>query len=479
MQPYPSATPGAEAEIRRRIHERGPITFAEFMEVALYWPRGGYYCGGSGAGDGRGGTESLPFGPSGDYYTSPMAHPAFGALLAVQLYQFWLLLDRPNPFHVAELGSGNGQLSRDIIATSAHLPGNFSDCLVYLCLDRNPNPLPWRLEPVSSSGQAVGSGATHLIADGTPLRNLRGCIISNELIDAFPVHQVRMDQGELKEVYIALDSASVPPSPLVTGAGGEGSSRREESGDEDVLLEGSSLVEILAEPSTPALAARLDGLGIALAEGQVAEINLGLEGWARSVAGSLDSGFVVTIDYGRAARELYSAELRPRGTLTTYYRHVQTDAPLRNIGGQDITCQVDFTSLDRAGSAAGLTYLGYTTQRRFLHNLGLDALRRRVTSTPLPASQGIANRAGLVALANPEGLGDFKALVQGKGLPPAASDGASLWGLSSSPEALELVRSLPAPVLSDRHISLPQGWPSTGVQELEISDLWDNPFGDT
>lgn len=471
MQPYSPTTSGAEAEIRRRIRERGPITFAEFMEVALYSPLGGYYCGG---GSGRGDSSSPTFGPSGDYYTSPMAHPAFGALLAVQLYQFWLLLGRPNPFHVAELGAGNGQLSRDIIATAADLPGSFSDSLIYLCLDRNPNPLSSPEEMEGSGRHKAGSRASPLIADGTPLRKLRGCILSNELIDAFPVHQVRMDQGQLKEVYIAEDSTSVPAAHQGRKDEGEDFSRGEES-----AAGAAPLVEVLYEPSTSALAARLDGLGIELAEGQVAEINLGLEEWAGSAANSLASGFVVTIDYGRAARELYSAELRPRGTLTTYYRHVQNDAPLRNIGRQDITSQVDFTSLELAGQAAGLTHLGYTTQRRFLQNLGLDVLRRRVTSTPLPASQRVANRAGLVALANPGGLGDFKVLVQGKDLPPTASDSVSLWGLSSLPEALELVRSLPAPVLSHRHISLPQGWPSTGMQELEINDLWANPFGDT
>ena len=76
----------AEAEIRRRIQQQGAITFAEFMELALYWPDGGYY------------TSAQPFGASGDYYTSPMAHPAFGALLAVQLYQMWQIMGRPKPF---------------------------------------------------------------------------------------------------------------------------------------------------------------------------------------------------------------------------------------------------------------------------------------------------------------------------------------------------------------------------------------------
>ena len=141
MQPPHPVSP-AEAEIRRRIGQRGPITFAEFMDVALYWPHGGYYSrDGDHAPDGDN-TATSPFGPSGDYYTSPMAHPAFGSLLALQLYQFWLLLDRPEPFTVAEPGSGNGQLGRDILATAAGLPGGFPDALQYICLDRGPGDLP-------------------------------------------------------------------------------------------------------------------------------------------------------------------------------------------------------------------------------------------------------------------------------------------------------------------------------------------------
>ena len=120
----------AEAEIRRRIEERGKISFAEFMEVALYWPEGGYYMARTLLGGGQfththvGGGQSPdqpsldegPFGAAGDYYTSPLVHPAFGALLSVQLFQMWQVLGKPKPFAVVELGCGNGQLARDILA---------------------------------------------------------------------------------------------------------------------------------------------------------------------------------------------------------------------------------------------------------------------------------------------------------------------------------------------------------------------------
>ncbi len=442
----------AETEIRGRIRQRGSITFAEFMDVALYWPRAGYYS--------RGSLDTGPFGSTGDYYTSPMVHPAFGALLAVQLYQFWQWLECPDPFCVVELGSGNGQLCRDILAAVVDFPAGFSNCLQYLCLDR-------------SGGHDLRDipAASPIRANGVPLRNLRGCILSNELLDAFPVHQVRVENGELREVCIA-----------------EAGETKDEPGP---------LVEILGEPSNPALAARLDALGLALAEGQTAEISLGLDGWVQSVADALDAGFLLTIDYGRTAEELYSAELRPRGTLTTFYRHVQTDAPLRHIGDQDITAQVDFTSIVNAGRRTGLAPLGYTTQRQFLQNLGLDDFRRRLTMQSGSAPPGLVegatprlgavdrlqaadNRTGLLALARPDGLGDFKALVQGKNLPAASGgDWPVLWGLKPSEEALKLVGSLPVPLLTDRHISLPQGWSQPAIQEFELTDLWSGPFGDT
>lgn len=414
-----------ETEIRRRIRETGPIPFAEFMELALYWPAGGYYAGLPAA--------AAPFGPAGDYYTSPLAHPVFGALLAVQLYQGWQLLNCPNPFIVVELGAGNGLLSRDIAAAAAQLPNGFGDGLRYLCLDR--------CNPVGSSYETGAAGTARITAAGLPLHGLRGVILSNELLDAFPVHQVKMDSGHLREVYIAIDDSG-------------------------------ALTETLAAPSTPALAARLEELSIHLTEGQTAEINLQLDAWAEEVAAALAAGFVLTIDYGRPAAELYDNRLRPRGTLTAYYRHTQTDAPLRNIGRQDLTAQVDFTAVVNAGRRAGLTPLNFATQGQFLRNLGLDSFRRRLAAMPLPRRALAANRAGLAALANPAGMGAFKVLAQGKGIGQP-----DLWGFAPAAAAAEIAANLSVPLLTDRHITLPSGWPAAGAGEFELEweQLWPAP----
>lgn len=404
----------AESEIKRRIRERGTngkITFAEFMEVALYWPQGGYYAGGE------------PVGAHGDYYTSPAVHPSFGALLAVQLFQMWHQLGCPKPLTVLELGAGNGLLCRDIRSYATELSERFAEALRYICLDRRPTM-------AYESGTARTS---RVLADGSPFKGLTGCILSNEYLDAFPVHQVVMTADGLKEVYVGLD--------------------------------GEELVGLADEPSEPGLARRLDDLPIELAPGQTAEINLALDRWARDIAATLERGFVLTVDYGRTAKDLYDPEARHRGTLVTYHQHVQTDAPLTLIGRQDITAQVDFTSVAIVGEKAGLETLGMVNQREFLINLGLEHLQRQLLDRGLSPQQVQANRAGISDLVRPGGLGNFKVLAQAKniGSPP-------LWGLDHTEEAAALVAGLPPPVLTEHHLSLPDGRNLGG--EAGFEDFW-------
>ena len=383
----------AEAEVRRRIAERGSITFAEFMETALYWPDGGYY------------SRRDPIGGSGDYYTSPLAHPAFGALLALQLFQMWRLLERPSIFHVIEPGAGTGRLSRDVLSFASQLPDGFGDSLRYVCVDRS-----------MARGEKTSEDGVHrVVSTGLPFRPVEGCVLSNELLDAFPVHQVTVQGGVLKEVYVTVD--------------------------------GDSLAMVADEPSTPRLADRLDSLGIRLREGQTAEINLGLDRWVQEASRTLSRGFVLTVDYGRTAEDLYSAEQRFRGTLTTFYRHTQTDAPLQRVGLQDMTAQVDFSSVVGLGKRHGLEPLGYITQNTFLSNLGLARLRRRLPSLGLPQREFMANNSGMLDLARAGGLGDFKVLAQGKNVGHPA-----LWGFNAAGEVLALAEQSPVPLLSDRHL---------------------------
>ena len=405
-----------EEEIRRRILARGAITFAEFMGLALFWPEGGYYTG----------PERI--GSSGDFYTSPRAHPAFGALIAVQFHQMWQVTGKPAPFTVVELGAGDGLLCRDLTGYAAGLPEEFARSLHYICLDTLVAGGMEREKTRDAGGPMLNRVAALLSLEpldeghlrGIPLRGIKGCILSNELLDAFPVHQVTLKQGNLREVYVTLTN--------------------------------NELEFVSKEPSTPRLAARLEGLGIALGEGQTVEINLGIEDWADQAAAVLDTGFVLTIDYGQLASELYSMDLRPRGTLTTFYRHTQTDAPLQRIGRQDITAQVDFTTVMKAGKRAGLETLGYTTQGRFLSNLGLPQLRRRLTALDLPRRQLAANNTGMLDLARPGGLGDFKVLAQGKNV-----ESTVLWGFQEPVPGEAVALESNVPLMDAGHLPLMEG----------------------
>ncbi|MDE2787710.1 MAG: SAM-dependent methyltransferase [Chloroflexota bacterium] len=393
----------AERAIRRRIARHGPITFAEYMARALYGP-GGYYTR-SGAGD--------------DYYTSPQVHPAFGALLAVQLFRCWELLDRPDPFFVIEPGAGDGLLGRDISNAAGHLPEGFGGSLRYVAVDRRPGGREAR-DPTFAkiAGDALRP----------PFRNVTGCIVSNELLDALPVHRVCTERGTLREIYVGIES------DVADGYEGQ-------------------LVEVVSDPSTPNLERRLSDIGVNLSDGQTAEICLLLDDWAASVASSLDTGFVLTIDYGRSAHDLYDPIQRPHGTLVTYRSHRQTDTPLVDPGRQDITAQVDFTSVGLAGERAGLTTLGNVSQGRLLTRLGLQTIRRSgappaegssgwitipidpegalpdVLAEPF-APQPDASRdwlTGLTHLVRPGGLGDFRVLVQARGLPAERAASALSW----------------------------------------------------
>jgi SAM-dependent MidA family methyltransferase len=391
--------------LTRRIATRGRITFAEFMGLTLYWPNGGYYSGAS------------IQDPVPDYYTSPSTHPAFGALLSLQLEEAWRLLGSPDPFVVVEPGAGSGRLAGDITRYAEHLDGSFRKALRYVAVDRAPRE--------RSADQAV----QWIEAADIPLRGVTGCILSNELLDAFPVHRVVLRKGRLQEIYVT---------------------NRE-----------GWLVEVEDEPSTPEIAARLNEEEVVLAEGQRAEVCLEFDRWMERTASALERGFLVTVDYGYPASELYSPA-RLAGTLRCYFKHTLSDNPYLRVGQQDMTAHVDFTAVADLGERHGLTSQPLLTQAGFLGNLGLGTFQRRLMGTGLGQSERDANRMAMLDLARPGGMGDFKVLVQGKGV-----DAALLTGIRGHSDAWkERLADLPLPLLDEAHISVmgaryphaAQGW---------------------
>ena len=367
-----------EQEIRELIQKDGRITFARFMEACLYSPRGGFYSA-------RGDRISAHFG------TSATSHPAFGALIARQLAQMWQILGEPAVFHVIEVGSGDGALARSIVAACRRTAPRFAEAIRYVAADYEPG---WAQSPGTAFGR-TGEGQSPNGLD-TPagiqrvrgsglgaFRNIVGCVLCNELIDNFPVHRFAIADGKVKEIFVTL-------------AGGD-------------------FIEVLDDPSTRRITERIAGLG--LPEGYRGEVNLAMEDWIGQVCGALDRGFVLTIDYGELAEDLYSPE-NARGTLVCFNRHAIGGDPYQDIGQQDITCQVDFTSLMRLGEREGLETVGYTLQRRFLENLGFNEFLDDLGTPGPSAARAELSRIAMMTLVDPDEYGDFKVLAQAKGVEP-------------------------------------------------------------
>jgi SAM-dependent MidA family methyltransferase len=369
-----------DQEIRDLIQKHGRITFAQFMQACLYSPHGGFYSS-------RGTRISTHFG------TSPTSHPVFGALIARQLEQMWHLLGDPPVFHVIEVGSGDGALAQSIVQACGRMAPRLAQVLYYVAADYEPRWLPSPDHPfawdngtgdgMSPSRRDALLGVQRVKTGGLrAFRKVVGCILCNELIDNFPVHRFAIQGGRVKEVF-------------VTSAGGH-------------------LTEVLDEPSSPRIEERLTSLGVSLPEGYRGEVNLAMEDWTGQLAQALDRGFILTIDYGQLATDLYSLQ-NHQGTLVCYHRHVVSRDPYQHIGHQDMTCQVDFTSLMRLGDRHGLATVGYALQRQFLTNLGFSSCLEALQTQGLSAARTALSRMAMLALVDPEEYGDFKVLAQAKG----------------------------------------------------------------
>jgi len=367
------------AGIVRRITETGPITFAEYMSLALYGPGGYYTSGGSG-----------PWGGQGDYITSLDVSPVFAAMIARQVFEMWEVLGRPRAFHLIEAGAGRGALGKSILDKAGALSPGFSSALRATLVEKNKN-----LHEEASHRLSWAEDVTGVEPAGY------GCVLSNELIDSFPVHRVVVSGTELRELFVGIDASG-------------------------------SLADIVGPPSTPELMAYLESGGITLAEGQKAEINLEAGRWLSSAASLLEQGFFITIDYGLPARELYSQD-RMEGTLLCHFRHTINDNPYINIGSQDMTTHVDFSALASLGRSLGLGLTGFATQKNFLLGLGIcDELAEADASCGAGEAEKVKSNRELARLIAPGGMGDtFKVLVQHKGVEKPALKGFSFRDQSS------------------------------------------------
>ena len=411
-----------DATIREEIQQKGTISFARFMELALYCPETGYYE-----------AKKDMVGRGGDFITSVSVGSLFGELLAFQFAE-WLEAgaggresgsERPasamgstagEEFTLIEAGAHDGQLARDILAwLQIHRAELFAQ-LAYVIIEPSLRRREWQRDTLKSFAPHVRwiSGfapSAHLPrrrvstpADGSGSAAPAGCpinsvIFSNELLDAFPVRRFGWDAGKKVwfEWQVALQEAkfvwargshTLPanPAPKPPSAGGS------------------------PTPHWPASLHKLPpSLLNVLPDGYVVESCPTAEEWWGEAAGSLAQGKLLTIDYGYAGEEMFSPARR-HGTLRAYHRHQVADDLLANPGGQDLTAHVNFASIQTAGEAAGLRTEQFCTQPQFLTRILQKATAER-SFAQLNAKQVRQFQ----TLIHPEHLGrSFRVLVQGR-----------------------------------------------------------------
>jgi SAM-dependent MidA family methyltransferase len=369
--PAPSAPALAHSErlsglIRREIRASGgAIPFSRYMELCLYSPGYGYYSAGS-----------QKFGAAGDFVTAPEISTLFGRCLARTCSG---VLEQLEKGDILEFGAGTGALAATLLAELEQLdrlPGR------YLILERSGDLRSRQQETLRRMAPRLLERVDWL--DELPEAGFRGMLLANEVLDAMPVERFRWDGDGIERFYVEC--------------------------------QGDGFAWCLRESRDPELVAAVSQLNEepGLLPGYVSEINLLLPHWLQGVAGILERGMLLLVDYGYPRREYYHPQHR-EGTLMCHYRHRAHENPFLWPGLQDITAHVDFTAVAEAGAAAELDVLGYTNQAWFLLDCGLEGLLQTLGATDSAVYLRQSQEAKTLIL--PGEMGErFKCIGVGRGI---------------------------------------------------------------
>lgn len=348
-------------KIIEKIKKDGPVTFEAFMNMVLYHSELGYYT-----------SQIQRLGKEGDFYTSSHLHPVFGKMIGMQIEEMWETMGWPSDFKIIEMGAGAGYLCNDMLGYLKKR--DIFNSLTYIIVEINPFVIEAQKKMLSEYTDKV-----KWVLSLKGLQKIKGCIFSNELLDAFPVHLIEMDEI-IKEIYIDQEDGR--------------------------------FVEIKREIDNNSIKQYLKEFSIELPKGYRTEINLRIKDWLREINSLLIEGFIFTIDYGYPSWDYYSEE-RNRGTLLCYHKHQVTEDPLQNIGEQDITAHVNFSSVKKWGEEMGIKTIGFCQQGTFLISLGID---KEIANLFENSKDYVFEAARIKKLILPGTMGEtHKVLIQYKG----------------------------------------------------------------
>jgi len=357
------------ATLLKKIHAAiadsgGKLSFAEFMQYALYAPAYGYYSGGL-----------QKFGETGDFTTAPEISTLFSQCIASQCAQVIAELVHAD---ILEAGAGSGIMAATILAELEQL-GSLPDR--YYILELSAELRQRQTQTIKSHCPQLFDRVQWL--DALPLSGFRGVVLGNELIDAMPVQRFVIENSEIRE---------------------------------QVVISKNSELHLTSHPADKSLIMAVQKIetemGSPFSEGYESEINIAGDAWLKSIANLLDAGVVLLIDYGYPRREFYHTQ-RNTGTLMCHYQHRAHPDAMILVGLQDITAHVDFTALAEVGVDNNLQVAGFTTQAHFLLSLGIE---QRVAKIQDPGAQMKAVQQ-IKQLVLPSEMGElFKVIALSRGI---------------------------------------------------------------
>ncbi|GLB58184.1 class I SAM-dependent methyltransferase [Cytobacillus sp. NCCP-133] len=324
------------------------ISYAEYMEQALYHPEYGYYK-----------KNKTKIGPEGDFITSSNISDIYGRTVAKWFYKE--ALNHRLPYQVCEIGGGNGRFAKAFIEEWNLIS---SDKLHYYILETSPYHRQLQREQISFSENIRQIESLNKISP------FKGMIFLNELFDALPVHVIEKTREGLSEIMVTINEGQ--------------------------------LTEIAVPLKDKAIKLYLEESGLVLSGRQRIEIPLNMEPMIKDIADTLDQGMVLTVDYGYTNEE-WGEPARRDGSLRGYYRHMQFNNILERPGEMDITSHIHFDSLIRIGEKHGLQYVFKMRQDEFLLSAGiLEDLESH--NDPNPFSEKSKRNRAIRSLIMPSGI---------------------------------------------------------------------------
>jgi len=349
--------------LAQQIRQTGKISFHDWMAQALYHPAFGYYNR----------RDLVRWGREGDYRTSPERSELFAATFARYFVSLYEQIGEPAEFNIVEMGAGNGEFAAGVLVKLKRSAPKVFNAVRYLIIEKSQVSRQVAEERLFEFRDRLAFAVNEELSACQS-----GILFTNELLDAFPVHRLTVRGGELKEFFVSIDD--------------EG-----------------KFVWVVDKPASEELIEACPSL----TEGQIVELNLSIAEWFKKVAAMLATGYVVTVDYGGSASELFSAEHRPKGTIRAFRRHEFIDDVLSDPGDCDITCSVNWTVVESEGKKHGFDVTQFSRLDRFLMEAGiLEEVEVRLTEAGSEAEKSALTTSAREMILPGGMASSFQVLVQ-------------------------------------------------------------------